>query len=354
MPGKFAALRFADERTARAELVGSANTLVRTEHGWRADNTDVDGWPGAGKPVWNAAGAGARLGRHRAGRDRGTGRSRSHRYRGGRAQPAGSGPADRPGARLGVRTSFCDLTRTEDLGELAGRADVLVSTIPPAAAAATRRRWPPFRCWWTRSTTRGRRRWQRRCRHAEARSSAVCRCCCTRRSVRWSNSQAGRLRATADGGRSGLAFRPWASWARSPLVAVVVWAVCCPLIDIRLRRLPDPLTLGGAAVILLSALLWGRVRPRCWGRGPRRAVPDGASGGSGRTRRGDVKLALGLGALTGAFGLPVWVLAALGAPALTATAGIAALVCRSGARAGVPHGPSMCAASLTAAALAVL
>ena len=30
MPGKFAALRFADERTARAELVGSANTLVRT------------------------------------------------------------------------------------------------------------------------------------------------------------------------------------------------------------------------------------------------------------------------------------------------------------------------------------
>ena len=32
MPGKFAALRFADERTERAERVGSANTLVRT-HG---------------------------------------------------------------------------------------------------------------------------------------------------------------------------------------------------------------------------------------------------------------------------------------------------------------------------------
>lgn len=43
MPGKFAALRFADERTARADLVGSANTLVRTPHGWRADNTDIDG-----------------------------------------------------------------------------------------------------------------------------------------------------------------------------------------------------------------------------------------------------------------------------------------------------------------------
>lgn len=51
MPGKFAALRFADERTARAELVGSANTLVRTQAGWRADNTDIDGVKGALGPV---------------------------------------------------------------------------------------------------------------------------------------------------------------------------------------------------------------------------------------------------------------------------------------------------------------
>ena len=47
MPGKFAALEFADERTERAELVGSANTLVRTATGWRADNTDIDGVTGA-------------------------------------------------------------------------------------------------------------------------------------------------------------------------------------------------------------------------------------------------------------------------------------------------------------------
>ncbi|MDT5150945.1 MAG: shikimate dehydrogenase [Mycobacterium sp.] len=47
MPGKFAALRFAGERTVRAELVGSANTLVRTASGWRADNTDIDGVTGA-------------------------------------------------------------------------------------------------------------------------------------------------------------------------------------------------------------------------------------------------------------------------------------------------------------------
>ncbi|WP_264060932.1 shikimate dehydrogenase, partial [Mycolicibacterium psychrotolerans] len=47
MPGKFAALRFADEATERARLVGSANTLVRSAAGWLADNTDVDGVVGA-------------------------------------------------------------------------------------------------------------------------------------------------------------------------------------------------------------------------------------------------------------------------------------------------------------------
>lgn len=47
MPGKFAALDFADEVTERARLIGSANTLVRTAAGWRADNTDCDGVAGA-------------------------------------------------------------------------------------------------------------------------------------------------------------------------------------------------------------------------------------------------------------------------------------------------------------------
>lgn len=61
MPGKFAALRFADEHTERAVLVGSANTLVRTETGWRADNTDVDGVVGALEPVLTAAGGRAIL-----------------------------------------------------------------------------------------------------------------------------------------------------------------------------------------------------------------------------------------------------------------------------------------------------
>ncbi|MBV8930690.1 MAG: shikimate dehydrogenase [Mycobacteriaceae bacterium] len=47
MPGKFAALQFAGDRTVRAQLVGSANTLVQVAGGWRADNTDVDGVIGA-------------------------------------------------------------------------------------------------------------------------------------------------------------------------------------------------------------------------------------------------------------------------------------------------------------------
>ena len=57
MPGKFAALDFADEVTERARAIGSANTLVRVDNAdavgsttssiWRADNTDCEGIAGA-------------------------------------------------------------------------------------------------------------------------------------------------------------------------------------------------------------------------------------------------------------------------------------------------------------------
>ncbi|CAM2753550.1 shikimate dehydrogenase [Skermania piniformis] len=61
MPGKSAALAVAAERSARAGLVGSANTLVRTATGWRADCTDVDGVRDAliGAGVTDLAGAAA-------------------------------------------------------------------------------------------------------------------------------------------------------------------------------------------------------------------------------------------------------------------------------------------------------
>ncbi len=47
MPGKSAAAAVADERSPRVAALGVANTLVRRNGGWFADNTDVDGLVGA-------------------------------------------------------------------------------------------------------------------------------------------------------------------------------------------------------------------------------------------------------------------------------------------------------------------
>ena len=47
MPGKSAAAAVADERSPRVAALGVANTLVRRDGGWFADNTDVDGLIGA-------------------------------------------------------------------------------------------------------------------------------------------------------------------------------------------------------------------------------------------------------------------------------------------------------------------
>ena len=134
--------------------------------------------------------------------------------------------------------------------------------------------------------------------------------------------------------------------------AVLAWAGALTVVDIRHRRLPNVLTLTGAAVILAAAASAGRGLPALLGAVTlsglyllvHLANPAGLGGG-------DVKLALGTGALTAALGPDVWVLAALGAPLLTAVAGIVSAVCRRGRT--VPHGPSMCAATLLAAALVV-
>ena len=133
MPGKFAALRFADEHTERAGLVGSANTLVRTPRGWRADNTDVDGVAGA---LGRASGWALVCGS------------------GGTAPAAVVGLAElgvtgitvvarNPqkaarlvdlGTRIGVATRFCALDSAGLAGEVTG-ADVLVSTVPADVAS---------------------------------------------------------------------------------------------------------------------------------------------------------------------------------------------------------------------------
>ena len=133
---------------------------------------------------------------------------------------------------------------------------------------------------------------------------------------------------------------------------VVAWAAALTLVDVRARRLPNVLTLTGALVILAGAAAAGRGTPALVGGlalgGLYLVVHLAYPSGMGA---GDVKLALALGALTGAFGLAVWTLAALAAPMLTGILGVIAVVRRR--RTLLPHGPSMCVASLVSAALAV-
>ena len=136
MPGKFAALEFADERTERAVLVGSANTLVHTASGWRADNTDVDGVAGA---------LGHRDGLHRA-IVLGSGGTAPAALLGlvglgveaitvAARDPAKAARLVELGSGIGVPTTFADLTGA-GLPEVVEGADVLVSTVPADAAAA--------------------------------------------------------------------------------------------------------------------------------------------------------------------------------------------------------------------------
>lgn len=132
-PGKFAALRFAEERTERAEQVGSANTLVRTERGWRADNTDVDGVAGAigstsGQALVCGSGGtapAAVVGLAQLGVAAITVVARD---------PEKAAPLVDLGGRLGVPTQFCGLD-SDGLTDRVAAAEVLVSTIPAEVAA---------------------------------------------------------------------------------------------------------------------------------------------------------------------------------------------------------------------------
>jgi leader peptidase (prepilin peptidase)/N-methyltransferase len=125
---------------------------------------------------------------------------------------------------------------------------------------------------------------------------------------------------------------------------VLVWLAALSCYDIAERRLPNALTLPGAGVILLAAVFAGRGSSALVGAaalsGLYLLVHLFAPSGMGA---GDVKLAIGLGALTGCFGVQVWFLAALAAPLLTALLGMAVRFRADGADA-VPHGPSMCLA----------
>lgn len=132
---------------------------------------------------------------------------------------------------------------------------------------------------------------------------------------------------------------------------VLAWLAVLTSYDVRERRLPNRLTLPGAGVILLAAAVAGRGLPALAGAAALAGVyllvhllAPAAMGA------GDVKLAIGVGGLTGCFGAGVWFLAALAAPLLTTLCGAVAL--SRGVRA-VPHGPSMCVASAAGLGLAV-
>ena len=133
---------------------------------------------------------------------------------------------------------------------------------------------------------------------------------------------------------------------------VLAWLAALSAFDIRERRLPNWLTLPGAVAVLAVATAAGRGVPAVLGAvglaGLYLVVHLIAPAAMGA---GDVKLAVGVGALTGAFGYDVWLLAAIGAPLLTAVWACLALVRRQPT---VPHGPSMCVATVVATAFAVV
>ena len=139
-------------------------------------------------------------------------------------------------------------------------------------------------------------------------------------------------------------------------VTVLAWLAVLSCYDVRHRRLPNVLTLPGAGVILLVAALAGRGLPALAGAAALAAmyllVHLAAPAAMGA---GDVKLAIGLGGLAGCFGVGAWFLAALAAPLLTALWGVVVLRLFGGdGAATVPHGPSMCLATVGAAGLALL
>lgn len=134
---------------------------------------------------------------------------------------------------------------------------------------------------------------------------------------------------------------------------VLAWLMALSLYDIRERRLPNALTLPGAAVVLVVAAFAGRGSTAMTGTLALSGVyllahvlAPTAMGA------GDVKLALGIGALTGAFGLEVWTLAALTAPVFTALWAMVSFA--RGVDHTVPHGFSMCLASAAVIALVIV
>jgi shikimate dehydrogenase len=136
MPCKAAAATVADRRSARVELLGAANTLLRKGSGWFADNTDIDGVIGALRARGvdrpgsvlvlggggTAASAVAAIGE--MGADRVVIATR---------RPAGRAAAAGVASRVGLPVAGCEFT-TRALTEEAKAADLVISAVPAGVA----------------------------------------------------------------------------------------------------------------------------------------------------------------------------------------------------------------------------
>ncbi|WP_067854651.1 prepilin peptidase [Nocardia shimofusensis] len=137
-----------------------------------------------------------------------------------------------------------------------------------------------------------------------------------------------------------------------------LWCATLAVIDVRVRRLPNVLTSAGAIAVLGYAFTVGRPGTAVMGAVvlalPYLLVHLAAPAACGA---GDAKLAVGVGAAAGLGGAQAWLIAALGAPVLTAIAGVVTLILsRPPVRAAppgraLPHGPAMCGATVLALAL---
>ncbi len=135
MPGKAAAASMADQRSGRVTALGVANTLVRRDGGWLAENTDVDGLIGAlraaGAPAPRGAlilgGGGTAASVIAALSELGT----SDVVIAGR-RPASTANAVELAGRLNlaIRAIGWDVRA---VGEAADAADLVVSTVPAGA-----------------------------------------------------------------------------------------------------------------------------------------------------------------------------------------------------------------------------
>ncbi|MEW1931019.1 A24 family peptidase [Rhodococcus sp. NPDC079359] len=134
-----------------------------------------------------------------------------------------------------------------------------------------------------------------------------------------------------------------------PLCVTTWWFAALSAVDLQRRRLPNALTVPGALVVTIALVLTGS--------------PGALLGGAllfaiylvvhllapAAFGAGDVKLAWSVGSIACVGGGGGWAIAALSAPVATAVVGsIAAALGHRRAR--IPHGPSMCAATLLASA----